>query len=313
MLILIALRIAAAIPVIFVVATVVFALLRFSPGDPATIMAGDAASPERIEQLRAALGLDQPIYTQYSIWLEEMAKGNLGVSIQSKQSVLTLVLDRLEPTLVLAVCSIVLTVVIAVPLGTIAAWNHNRWVDRAVMALSVAGFSMPTFVTGYLLILAFAMWADLLPVQGYVSPFQDLVGSIKHLVLPSLTLSCVLIALISRVTRSSVLDVLGENFIKTALAKGSSGARILWRHALPNAAIPIITVVGAAVALVISGVVVTESVFNIPGLGRLTIDAILSRDYPVVQGLILLFALFYVGINLVVDVLYIVVDPRIRY
>jgi len=313
MLNLIGLRIASAVPVVLVVATIVFLLLRLSPGDPAVVIAGETASPEAIEQVRIQLGLDQPFYIQYFKWFGEVLRGDLGVSILSKQPVLDLIADRIEPTFVLATTTIVLTVLLAVPLGVLAAWNHNRWIDRAVMALSVAGFSIPGFVVGYLLILAFSMWANIFPAQGYVSPFHDPLRAVSHLALPALTLSFLFVALIARVTRSSVLEVLGEDFIKTARAKGSRAGRILWRHAVPNAAVPIITVIGVGIALLISGVVVTESVFNIPGIGRLTIDAILSRDYPVVQGLILFFALVYVGVNLLIDILYVIVDPRIRY
>jgi peptide/nickel transport system permease protein len=306
-------RIAAAVPVVLVVATLVFLLLRLSPGDPATIIAGDAASPEVIASVRSQLGLDRPLIVQYVTWLGEMARGHLGVSILSQQPVAAMIHDRLEPTLVLAASAILLTVLFAVPLGALAAWHHNSWLDRAVMALSVIGFSVPGFVIGYVMILVLAIWADIFPVQGYVSPFQDPLAALRHLVLPSLALAMVFMALIARVTRSSVLEVLGEDFIRTARAKGNVESRVLWRHALPNAAVPVITVIGIGIAMLISGVVVTESVFNIPGIGRLTIDAILSRDYPIVQGLILFFALVYVGINLLIDIAYVIVDPRIRY
>jgi peptide/nickel transport system permease protein len=313
MLRLIAMRIASAVPVMLVVATIVFLLLRLSPGDPATVLAGDSATPEAIARIRHDLGLDRPLPVQYLTWLGELARGQLGMSILSKMPVLDLIRDRLEPTLVLAFCAIVLTIVVAVPLGAIAAWRHNSWVDRAVMAMSVLGFSIPAFVIGYILILVFSVWTDLLPVQGYVSPFENPVAALRHLALPSLTLALVFMALISRVTRSSILEILGEDFIRTARAKGNVESRILWKHALPNAAVPIITVIGLGMALLIGGVVVTESVFNLPGIGRLTIDAILARDYPVVQGLILFFALIYVAVNLLIDIAYVIVDPRIRY
>jgi peptide/nickel transport system permease protein len=306
-------RVAATVPVVLIVATVVFLLLRLSPGDPTTILAGDNATPEIVAGLRADLGLDRPLPLQYLIWLEEMGRGNFGTSILSKQPVMGMIRDRLEPTLVLGLCAILVTVVIAVPLGAVAAWKRGTWVDRVVMAFSVMGFSVPAFVIGYLLILGFSISANVLPVQGYVSPFVDLPEALLHLVLPSLTLATVFVALIARITRSSVLEILGEDFIRTARAKGSSEKRLLWRHALPNAAVPIVTVIGLGIALLISGVVVTESVFNIPGIGRLTIDAILARDYPVVQGLILFFSFIYVGINLLIDIAYVIVDPRIRY
>lgn len=310
---LVALRIAMAVPVMLVVATIVFLLLRLSPGDPALIIAGETAGPEALARIRAEMGLDRPLLVQYVSWLGSIASGDLGMSILSKIPVIHLILDRLEPTLILALSAIVITVVIAVPLGAVAAWRHNSWIDRFVMMLSVVGFSVPAFVIGYILILVVSVQANVLPVQGYVSPFDDPVAAARHLILPSITLALVFMALIARVTRSSVLEVLGEDFVRTARAKGNVERRVLWRHALPNAAVPIITVIGLGIAMLISGVVVTESVFNLPGVGRLTIDAILARDYPVVQGLMLFFALIYVAVNLLIDIAYVIVDPRIRY
>ena len=313
MLRLVALRILSSVPVMFIVAVIVFGLLRLSPGDPAVILAGDSATPEAIAALRQQLGLDQPLPIQFVTWLSGVVTGDFGQSILSRMPVLSLIFDRLEATLVLAVSAIIITVLIAVPMGAIAAWRHNSWIDRAVMTLSVAGFSVPAFVIGYLLMLFFSVKWELLPVQGYVSPFADPGAAVRHLILPSVTLALVFMALIARVTRSSLLEVLNQDFVRTARAKGNSQRRVLWRHALPNAAVPIITVIGIGIAMLISGVVVTESVFNIPGIGRLTIDAILARDYPVVQGLMLFFALIYVGVNLLIDIAYIIVDPRIRY
>lgn len=313
MLRLIFMRMVSVVPVVLIVATLVFLLLRLSPGDPATLIAGETASQEQIAATRAHLGLDRPLYVQYTIWLREMSAGRLGTSILTNQSVSDIIASRLEPTFVLAGTAILLTLLIAIPLGILAAWRHNTLTDRAVMALSVFGYSVPSFVIGYLLILGASLYLGLFPVQGYVSPWDNLPRAIHHLILPSITLSIVFMALISRVTRSSMLEVLREDFTRTALAKGATDRRMLWRHALPNASIPIITVIGIGIASLITGVVVTESVFNIPGIGRLTIDAVMSRDYPVVQGLILFFSLIYVGINLLVDLVYIVIDPRIRY
>jgi len=310
---LILMRLAAVLPVMLVVATFVFLLLRLSPGDPALVIAGEQASAEQIAQIRRDLGLDRTLPAQYLAWLSHMVQGDFGVSALSGQPVLALIADRVEPTLVLALVTIIVTVVVAVPLGAVAAWHHGGWRDRIVMTLAVIGFSVPSFVIGYTLILVFALRADLLPVQGYVSPFDDPLASLHHLVLPAATLSIVFMALISRVTRASTLEILGEDFIRTARAKGGPEKRILWRHALPNAAVPVVTVIGLGIASLISGVVVTESVFNIPGLGRLTMDAILGRDYSVVQGLILVFSLTYVLINLAIDIVYLIVDPRIRY
>ncbi len=306
-------RLAATVPVMGIVAVIVFLLLRLAPGDPAAILAGDAATPEQIAAIRARLGLDQPMLQQFGEWILRLLHGDLGTSIISNQPVWQLILDRVQPTLALAVTTILFAVIVAVPLGVIAAWRHDTWIDRAVMAVSVAGFSIPVFVLGYLLIFGFAMKLRLLPVQGFV-PIGDGLGPfLARLVLPTLTLSVIYIALIARTTRSSVLEVLGEDYIRTARAKGVTEARVLSRHALRNAAIPVISVIGIGIALLISGVVVTESVFNLPGLGRLTVDAVLARDYPVIQGVILLFSGVYVLINLAVDLSYLLFDPRIRY
>jgi peptide/nickel transport system permease protein len=306
-------RLVATIPVMGVVATVVFLLLRLSPGDPATILAGDAASPEQIAAIRTRLGLDQPILVQFAEWMWRLLQGDLGTSIISNQPVTKLIGERLEPTLALAITTIIFAVAVAVPLGVLAAWRHGSWIDRSVMALSVLGFSIPIFVLGYLWIFAVAMELQWLPVQGYVSLSQGFWPFLQRLILPTLTLSVIYIALIARITRASVLEVLGEDYIRTAHAKGVGERSVLTRHALRNAAVPIISVIGIGIALLISGVVVTESVFNLPGLGRLTVDAVLARDYPVIQGVILLFSGLYVLINLGVDVASTIFDPRIRY
>ncbi|MHC1999159.1 ABC transporter permease [Methylobacterium sp. CM6241] len=306
-------RLAATLPVMGVVAVIVFLLLRLAPGDPAAILAGDAASPDQIAAIRARLGLDQPILTQFLSWIGRLLHGDLGASIISNQPVAKLILERIEPTLALATTTIVFAVLVAVPLGVLAAWWHGTWVDRAVMAASVLGFSVPVFVLGYLLIFGFAMQLRLLPVQGYVSITEGVWPFLSRLILPTLTLSVIYIALIARTTRSSVLEVLGEDYIRTARAKGIGETQVLWRHALRNAAVPVISVIGLGIALLISGVVVTESVFNLPGLGRLTVDSVLARDYPVIQGVILLFSALYVVVNLAIDLSYLLFDPRIRY
>ena len=306
-------RLLATIPVMAIVATIVFQLLRFSAGDPAAVLAGDAATPATIAAIRTRLGLDQPMAVQLVRWFWQLLHGDLGTSIISNQGVAHLIGDRLAPTLALSVTTILFAVVVAVPLGVVAAWKQGTIVDRAVMTLSVLGFSMPVFVLGYVWILGFAIRLRWLPVQGF-SPLSDGVGPfLAHLVLPTLTLSVIYIALIARITRASVLEVLGEDYIRTARAKGVPERVVLMRHALANAAVPIVSVIGIGIALLIGGVVVTESVFNLPGLGRLTVDAVLARDYPVIQGIILVFSGVYVLVNLAVDLAYVLLDPRIRY
>jgi peptide/nickel transport system permease protein len=306
-------RVLAVIPVMIVVAVAVFLMLRLTPGDPAAVIAGDAATTEDIAQIREQLGLERPLVVQFGIWVGNMLIGDFGESFYYKRPVVSMITDRVGPTLALALFTIVIACAIAIPLGTWAAYRQGSWIDRAVMGLSVIGFSIPVFVIGYVLIYIFAIKLDWFPVQGY-QPLSDGFGSfIYHLIMPSSALSVIFIALIARMTRTSVLEVLGEDYIRTARAKGQREAKVLMRHALANAAVPIITVIGIAIAVLIGGVVVTESVFVIPGLGTLTIDAIQGRDYPTVQALIILFSFVYVLINLLIDVVYTLVDPRIRY
>ena len=306
-------RILAAVPVMAVVALFVFLLLRLTPGDPAAIIAGDMATPEQLERIRTSLGLNEPIAVQFVTWIGQLLSGNLGTSLISQTPVTTLIGQRLEPTISLALLAITLSVLIAVPLGVIAAWRHGGWLDNAVMTLSVLGFSLPVFVIGYIFIQIFAIELRWLPIQGFRSISDSVIAFLERATLPALTVSTIYIALIARMTRASMLDVLGEDYVRTARAKGLTEKIVLFRHALRNAAIPILTVIGTGFALLISGVVVTESVFNIPGLGRLTVDAILARDYPVIQGLILLTSGIYLLINLVIDLSYAFLDPRIRY
>lgn len=306
-------RVLAAIPVMLVVALFVFLLLRLSPGDPAAIIAGDMATPEQLAAIRANLGLDQPLYQQFFVWISQLLQGNFSTSLMAHTPVLTMIGQRLEPTLSLALVAILLTIVISVPLGVLAAWKHGSWIDKLVMSSSVLGFSIPVFVIGYLLATVFAIQLRWLPVQGFTSISKGVGPFLERIILPALTLSSVYIALVARMTRASVLEVLGEDYIRTARAKGLSEIHVLFRHALRNAMIPILTVIGTGFALMISGVVVTESVFNIPGLGRLIVDAVLARDYPVIQGMILLTSGVYVVINLLIDLSYALSDPRIRY
>ena len=306
-------RMLATIPVMGVVAVFVFLLLHLSPGDPATVIAGDYASPEDIARIRAHLGLDQPLHIQFATWIGRLLQGDLGISIFSNLPVATLIGQRLEPTIALALLTLVFAVLVAVPLGTVAAWKAGSWIDRLVMGFAVMGFSVPVFVLGYALIWLLSIKAGLFPVQGY-APIGDGLGPFLHrLALPSFALSVIYIALIARITRASVMEVLAEDYVRTAYAKGLPARLVLLRHALRNAAVPIVTVIGIGFSLLIGGVVVTESVFNIPGLGRLTVDAVLRRDYPVIQGIILVFSAAYVLVNLAIDILYTVLDPRIRY
>ncbi|HXV09100.1 MAG TPA: ABC transporter permease [Burkholderiales bacterium] len=306
-------RLLATIPVLLVVAVVVFLLLRLTPGDPAAVIAGDIATTEQIEHIRESLGLNRPLVVQFGIWFGNALQGDLGESFFFRKSVAELIVQRLEPTVALALCTIVLAVAVAVPLGVLAAWRHGGWLDRALMGFSTLGFSIPVFVLAYLLIWLVSLELGWLPVQGYRRLAEGFGPFIRHLILPSLTLSVIYIALIARVTRAAVSEALTEDFVRTARAKGLTERRVLIRHALANAAVPIVTVIGIGLALLIGGVVVTESVYAIPGLGRLTVDAVLARDFPTIQGVILLFSVAYVLINLAIDLAYLALDPRIRY
>ncbi len=306
-------RILAVFPVTAVVVLFVFVLLRISPGDPAAIIAGDYATPQAIEKIRVALGLDKPIHVQLGVYVASLLQGDLGRSLHSKLPVRTLIAQRLEPTVMLALSTLAFAVLLAVPLGILAAWRAGTWVDRAVMVFAVGGFSIPVFWLGFLLIYGFSVRLDFLPVQGYVSYSQGLVPFLRHLVLPTVTLGLIYMALLSRITRASMLEVLNQDYIRTAYAKGQRSRMVLFGHALKNGAVPIVTTIGTGLTLLISGVVITESVFAIPGLGRLTVDAVLQRDYSIIQGVTLMSSTVYVLVNLLVDLSYTVLDPRIRY
>lgn len=306
-------RLVATIPVMGVVAIAVFALLHVTPGDPAVIIAGDYATTDDIARIRARLGLDQPFHAQVAIWLGRIVRGDLGTSIFSGLPVATLIGQRAATTIWLTLFAMLISVGIGVPIGVVAAWRRGSWLDRAVMVFAVSGFSMPTFWLGFILVYVFAISAGWLPVQGYLPIAAGLWPFLSHLILPALTLSVVYMALIARMTRASMLGVLDEDYIRTAFAKGLAPRNVLVRHALKNASLPVVTIIGLGFALLIGGAVVTESVFALPGLGRLTVDAIVRRDYPVIQGVLLVVSGVYVLINLVVDVLYVVLDPRIRY
>ena len=306
-------RVLATIPVMLVVALFVFSLLYIAPGDPAAIIAGDQATPADIERIRESLGLDRPYLVRFGDWLWHILHGDLGTSIFTNLPVTHMIAQRIEPTLSLMLLTIVFSIVIAIPLGVLAAWKHGTWIDRVVMVISVLGFSVPVFVFGYLLAYVFALQLDWLPVQGFTSISDGVWPFLQGLILPTVALGLIYVALLARITRATMLDVLSQDYVRTAKAKGVGQRAVLFVHALKNAAVPIVTVIGNGVALLIGGAVVTESVFAIPGLGRLTVDAILRRDYPIIQGVVLLFSVTYVLVNLVVDLLYTVFDPRIRY
>ena len=306
-------RLGATVVVMTVVAFVVFSLLYFTPGDPAAILAGDAATDDDIRRIRAKLGLDEPFFVRFGGWVWALLHGDLGTSIFTNLPVTHLIGQRIEPTVALTLCTLLVSVSLAVPLGVIAAAKVGTWIDRAVMAFSVLGFSVPVFVLAYVLILTFSIQLDWLPVQGYRPIREGVWEWLRHLILPSIALGTVYIALIARITRASMLDVLAQDYIRTAQAKGLSSSAVLTGHALKNAAVPIMTVIGIGIALLIGGAIVTETVFALPGIGRLTVDAILRRDYPIIQGVILMFSAIYVLINLAVDLSYMFFDPRIRY
>jgi peptide/nickel transport system permease protein len=310
-------RLLAVLPVLLVVSLVVFLILRLAPGDPAAVIAGNSATNAEIDRIREQLGLDRSILSQYFIWVGRVFQGDLGYSYYLSKPVTELIAQRIEPTLSLAAGTLVLAIAVAIPLGTIAAWRMGGWLDKILSGFSVAGFSVPVFVIGYLLIYLFAIRLEWLPVQGYKALFGPKGASLwewmRQLILPWMTLAMIYVALIARVTRASVSEALTEDYIRTARAKGLTERVVLLRHALSNAAVPIVTVIGIGVALLIGGVVVTETVYAIPGLGMLTVDAVLNRDFPVIQGLVLLFSCAYVFINLMVDLSYLFLDPRIRY
>ena len=306
-------RLGATLIVMAVVALFVFSLLFLSPGDPAAIIAGDIATDEDIRQIRAKLGLDKPFLVQFGGWVWRLFHGDLGTSIFTNLPVTTLIGQRVQPTVSLTLCTLIVAVLVAVPLGVIAAARAGTWADRLVMGFSVLGFSVPVFVLAYMLIIVFSVDLEWLPVQGYRPLSEGIWPWLSHLILPSIALGTVYMALIARITRAAMLDVLSQDYIRTANAKGLAPRAVLTGHALKNAGVPIITVIGIGIALLISGAIVTETVFAIPGLGRLTVDAILRRDYPIIQGVILLFSGVYVLINLLVDLSYRLFDPRIRY
>jgi peptide/nickel transport system permease protein len=306
-------RVLTTIPVMAFVALFVFSLLYIAPGDPAAVIAGDQASVEDIERIRHGLGLDRPFLVRFAEWTWQVLQGDLGTSMFTGLPVTELIKQRIEPTLSLMAVTLVFAISVAVPIGVLAAWKAGSLLDRLFMAFAVLGFSVPVFVAGYVLAYVFALQLDWLPAQGYTPLSQGARPWLENLILPAIALGFVYIALIARTTRAAMLEVLSQDYVRTARAKGMSESGILFLHALKNAAVPIVTVIGIGIALLIGGAVVTESVFAIPGLGRLTIDAIVRRDYPLIQGIVLMFSMVYVLVNLAIDLLYTLIDPRIRY
>jgi peptide/nickel transport system permease protein len=308
----IARRLLSTLIVVAIVGALVFLLLHLAPGSPAAIIAGDNATPAQVELINRQLGLDRPLPLQFTIWAWNVLRGRFGTSIFSGVPVIELVKERLPATVSLTVVTIVFAATLAVVAGVLAAWRAGGLLDRTLMGVAALGFSVPVFVVGYFLIYLFAITLRWLPVQGYVPLSAGLWPWFSHLLLPALALGLAYLALIARITRASVLEVLAEDYIRTARAKGASSLSQLFHHALRNAGVPIATVIGIGIALLISGVVLTETVFNIPGIGRLTVDAITNRDYPIIQGVMMIFAGVYVVINLLVDLSYTLIDPRIR-
>ena len=305
-------RILQAIPVMILVATAVFLLLRLTPGDPTEILLGPEATPERAAELRRDLGLDKPIPVQWALWFGHVLRGDLGDSIFLGRPVTQAIWERAEPTLMLTLLSLLVSVLLGLGLGVLAAVRRGSWADLCAMVVSLAGISMPTFWIGLNLILVFAVILGVLPVAGYQPLSAGLWENVRYLILPALTLGFYDAALLARMTRSMMLGVLKENYVRTARSIGVPERRVVLGHALRNALIPLLTVMGLTFAGLIGGALVTETVVNIPGVGRLLIQAVLRRDYQLVQGIVLVIAGAYVVINLLVDILYGVLDPRVN-
>lgn len=301
------------IVVMFLVVTIVFIIVRVTPGDPAAVMLGPEATETDIAQLRGRLGLDQPLIVQYVYYVGQLLKGDLGRSIFLDQPVLTALGDRAEPTFFLTLFSIVIACVIALPIGIYAAYRRGSFIDQAATTLAMLAASIPSFWLGLILMQIFAVRFGWFPVSGYGGPDADFLDRMWHLSLPAFALGLVSSALILRFTRASMLDVLSDDYVRTARAKGLNERRVILKHALKNALIPIITVIGLTMAVLISGAVVTETVFGLPGVGNLVVSAVLRRDYPVIQGALLIIAALYVLINFAIDMFYLLVDPRVRY
>jgi peptide/nickel transport system permease protein len=306
-------RILATIPVVIFVMVFIFSLLYITPGDPAAILAGDQATQEEIESIRNELGLDRSFPVRFMEWSSGILRGDFGTSIFTQLPVSKMILQRVEPTISLMVVVLIMAISVAVPLGVLAAWKHGSLLDRGIMLFAVLGFSVPVFVIGYVLAWFVALKLGWLPVQGYAPLSEGFWPWLRNLLLPAATLATFYVAIIARITRAAMLEILNQDYIRTARGKGVSEWAVLFIHGLRNASVPIVTIIGIGIALMISGAVVIESVFALPGLGRLTVDSILRRDYPVIQAVILIFSFVYVFINLLIDLSYTLIDPRIRY
>lgn len=301
------------IPVLFLVSLIVFSIIHLTPGDPALLMLGEEVTPEKLSALRHQLGLDQPIPVQYGFWLSQVLRGDLGRSVRTQQPVAEAIFQRLPPTVELTLFAVVISLCIAIPSGILSAVRRNSASDLISTTLALLGISMPSFLLAILLIFVFALKLRWLPPIGYTPINQDVIGNIKGMILPGLTLGAATAALVSRQTRSSLLEVLHEDYIRTARAKGLAERTVILGHGLKNAMIPVATVIGLQVGALLGGAIITETIFVLPGVGRLVVDSIFSRDFPLVQGTVLFLALIYLFANLVVDVLYVFLDPRIRY
>ncbi len=306
-------RFISTIPVLILIALFAFTVLRLAPGDPALMIAGEDASPEMVAQIRSDLGLDGPFVPQFLSWGWAVLQGDFGLSLFTRQPVIEMIGQRLVPTFLLMTLTLAISVALGILLGVIGGWRQNKPTDRLIMVAMVLFFSIPSFVMGYLLTWVLGLQLKWLPVQGFAALDQGVLTSLRSLLMPALALSAVYVAVISRITRSSILENLRQDFVRTARAKGVAERTVLFRHALKNSAVPIVTVIGSGIGVLMSGSVIIENVFAIPGLGRLTVDAVLRHDYPVIQGVILLFGLMYVLVNLAVDLAYTAFDPRIKY
>jgi peptide/nickel transport system permease protein len=306
-------RIIATIPVVLLVAIITFSLVHIAPGDPAAVIAGDFGNPEDIQRVRKQLGLDKPIHEQLWIWLSHVARGDLGSSIFSRYPVTELIAQRLQPTIVLALASEILAVVIAVPLGVIAAWKANTLIDRAIMLFAVLGFSIPVFWLAYNLIFLFAVRLEWLPAVGYEPISNGIVPWLKSITLPTIAIAVIFAALIARMTRTTMLEILREDYIRTARAKGLTPRKVIFLHAFKNAVLPVITVSGWSLGMLLGGTIVIEKIFLLPGMGTLLVDSVTARDYTLIQAEVLVFAIGILTVNLLVDLVYVWLDPRIRY